>query len=395
MFKFFVTVVVCLVAVRGEAQTVSGRSFLTGFELGSMAEGVDRGGSVQSGVVRSGAFAYRANPVNSNQFIAFQSRSAGGVLRQIFRSSRFYVRIAQLPVAGSVAVVKIGGATTYNPEVDLNADGSLTLADSVSPVLATSANKLPADGTWHRIEFDAGYGLKVYVDGMLWANASGKYYPAGGSIAFGAGQTPRFINATADLYFDDVLVDGDTFQNTGLPGDGRVALLRPALDPATLNGWTGGAGSNVNIYAGARTSPPAGKPAGQATNATQIRNGSHSGALDYKPSVQTYSEAGIPGNAQVNAVMAVVNDGLDSGKNAPSGNVWIASNPAQAAGGYSFDFGDASGAMGVFPTGWTTHSGPVSSNPAVNLSGAPIVSVRKASGSSVSVDFLGVYVDYR
>lgn len=77
--------------------------------------------------------------------------------------------------------------------------------------------------------------------------------------------------------------------------------------------------------------------------------------------------------------------------------MWIASTPAQATGGYTFDFGDASGVIATFPTGWSTHYGPVSSNAAVTISGSPIVAVRKSSSGpvGVTVDFLGVYVDYR
>src|SRR6266851_4606832 len=152
------------------SQTVSGTSFITGFELGSLAEGSATGGSVQSAVVRSGSYAYRANPIHSNQYIGFVSRSAGGGLRQVFRSSRFYLRIEQLPLNGSVSIVKIGGAATFNPEVDLNWDGTLVLADSWYPAIAKSQNALTRDGLWHRVEFDVGYGLRVYVDGVLWAS---------------------------------------------------------------------------------------------------------------------------------------------------------------------------------------------------------------------------------
>ena len=49
----------------------------------------------------------------------------------------------------------------------------------------------------------------------------------------------------------------------------------------------------------------------------------------------------------------------------------------------------------MFPAGWSTHAGPMTLNPVVNVAGAPVVAVRKSSGSDVDVDFLGVYVDYR
>src|SRR5207247_132445 len=100
-------------------------SFITGFEVGSLAEGFGtlNGGAVQSGTKRSGNYAYEAHAIYSNPTIVFASRSSGGAMRQIFKSARFYINIAQLPLTGSVSIVKIGGAATLNPEVDLNRDG--------------------------------------------------------------------------------------------------------------------------------------------------------------------------------------------------------------------------------------------------------------------------------
>jgi hypothetical protein len=182
------------------------------FELGSMAEGVDRGGSVQSAVVRSGSYAYPANPVNSNQFIGFYSQVSGGVMRQIFRSSRFYLRVGQLPAAGSVSIVKLGGATTFNPEVDLNSDGTLRLADSLYPVIARSTKSLSADGLWHRIELDIGYLCRRNLMGegqhdVL--SACRQYFVRRWRIAN--------FRERHDPYFDNILVDGDSFSD-GVPG---------------------------------------------------------------------------------------------------------------------------------------------------------------------------------
>jgi hypothetical protein len=372
------------------------RTFISGFELGTTAEGSGYGGSVQSAYGRAGSFGYRANPNYSSQYIGFVSRAAGGTLRSLFRSSRFYIRVAQLPITGNVAIVKIGGAATFNPEVDLNWDGSLTLADSWYPALATSQNKLTADGLWHRVEFDVGYGLRVYVDGALWAAGSTTTYPAAPAIVFGAFGSPTTGSNTCDLYFDDILVDSGSFASTGLPGAGHAVLLRPAGDPLILNSWTGGAGSTASLWMPVHNVPAAGLPAANATNMSQIKNSSSKVNLDYKPTVQTYASAGIPGSATINAVMALGSDGQEKGNgSAKTGGIWIESNPAQAAGGYPFDYGDGSGTVGAFPSGWATHAGPVTSNPVVTLSAAPVVAVRKSSGANVDVDFLGVYVDYR
>jgi len=91
-----------------------------------------------------------------------------------------------------------------------------------------------------------------------------------------------------------------------------------------------------------------------------------------------------------NAVMAIVSDGQESSSkgSARTGILWIDSNPAQGS-GYSFDLGDANGVIGAFPSGWASHFGPVGSGAGVNLAAAPVVAVRKSSGSNVDVDFLG------
>jgi hypothetical protein len=394
---FLAVLALACVVPSAVAQTVSGRSFITGFELGSLGESgaFGNGGSVQSVIKRSGNYAYEAHPSNSNQYIAFASRSSGGVLRQVFKSSRFYLYVGQLPISGSVAIVKVGGAGTLNPEVDLNSDGTLTLADAWYPVIARSTLALSPDGMWHRIDFDAGYGAAVYVDGVLWAKGGTTTYAAGTSISFGAGASPTSINTTADLYFDDILVDSGSFSTDGFPADGHVVLLKPVSDPLNLNSWTGGAGSTASVYMNLKNVPPAGLQAAKATNTSQAKNGSNHSNQDYKPTVQSYLDAGVPAGSTINAVMAIANDGLESTKgSAKTGSIWIDGNPAQTT-GYSFDFGDNSSVIGNFPSGWASHYGPVSTNPVVSLSAAPVVGVRKSSGSNVDVDFLGVYVDYK
>src|SRR5439155_11862735 len=158
--------------------------------------------------------------------------------------------------------------------------------------------------------------------------------------------------------------------------------------------WAAGGGANTNLWMPVHNVPVAGRPASSATDMSQIKNGSQKNTLDYKPSIQSYSNAGIPSGAIVNAVMAISNDGQESAKGkTKSGSVWIDQNPAQPAGGYSFDFGDSAGVIDVFPSGWTSHYGPVTSNPAVDLLTSQVVALRKSSGSDVDVDFLGVYVD--
>lgn len=320
------------------ARLFAAPSFITGFELGTLREGQGHnGGSVQSAIVRTGAYAYHASPVNSNDYIGFQSRSAGGLLRPIFRSSRFYLYVAQLPQAGNVAIVKLAGAG-FNPEVDLNSDGTLTLADSTHYSIATSASALAADGLWHRIEFSVGYGLTVRVDGVLWAQGVVASYQAAPGIWIGANFSESFVNATADLYFDDLLVDDGSFEANGYPGDGRAVLL-----PAPF-----------------------------------------SAGNDYTTS--TYLSAGIAAGASITSTMALCVDQL-VGHGKSTGTIGTSSNPL--GGSDTFDFGD--GQIGAV----STNFGPASNNPAVDKAIGATVTIQQDHAQVEIVVSAGLYVDYR
>src|SRR5258706_943101 len=78
-FRVFLIVFAMLCLQRSaSSQAVSGASFITGFELGSLAEGFGtlNGGAVQSGTKRSGNYAYEARAISSNPTMEFGSRSS-------------------------------------------------------------------------------------------------------------------------------------------------------------------------------------------------------------------------------------------------------------------------------------------------------------------------------
>jgi hypothetical protein len=97
-------------------------------------------------------------------------------------------------------------------------------------------------------------------------------------------------------------------------------------------------------------------------------------------------------------MQAVVNDGTPTVA-ARAGGVWIDSNPAQTAGGLSFEYGYNEGLVAInnFQTGWSHNLGPCLPSPTgIDFLGAPTVAVRKTDANSqmVDVDFMGMYVDY-
>jgi hypothetical protein len=363
------------------------RSMIVGPSMGSLGEFASSSGtvSVQSSIVRSASYAIRANPTAGQSSITITPRPAGGGTRTFAMSCRFYLRVAALPSGSACRIY------TADESVTLNTNGTLTAGGG-----SASSQALSVDGLWHRIEVNGNSnldatGMEVYVDGVLWSSDSGATFPATpASVQIGA----FFNNTTADLYFSDLLFDDASFSTTGLPGDGLVKLLLPTADPGALNSWTNGGGGTTSIFEGVNNIPPTGAAA--STNGIKIKNAASGGNLDYTPTMQTYLAAGIPVGSRINAVMAICNDGEEVATATKAGGVWVASNPAQGAGGNSFDYGDDGGALGTFPTGWKTHVGPVTSNPSVTLSTAPTMTVRKTTSTTrvVDVDFMGIYVDY-
>ena len=199
-------------------------------------------------------------------------------------------------------------------------------------------------------------------------------------------------NSTADLYFDDVMAcDTATLQ---FRGSSKQVILLPTADPGALNSWTNGGGGTTSIFEGVNNRPPVGAAA--STDGIKIKNAASGGNLDYTPTMQTYIAAGVPVGSTVNAVMAICNDGEEASTATKVGSVWVASNPAQAAAGTSFDYGNDGGALGTFPTLWSVHRGPVAVAPSVTLATAPTMTVRKTTSTTrvVDVDFMGIYVDY-
>lgn len=346
-------------------------TLLCGFEMGSLGElfAATSGGalSVGSAIKRSGTYALKVQTTANSADATFKAIAAGGTNRTIFKSVRLYIYIVTSP-SGNVFF--------------WNDDNTLTLSISAG---AISVNSGTAD---------------VYIDGSLEISGTG----TSGAMSLDAWHCVNIISglsadtivhigltgiSTAEYYVDDIVFS----DSNEVIGPGNQFLLLPTSDPASLNSWTNGGGGTTSIFEGVNNIPPTGSAA--STNGIKIKNGATGSNLDYVATMQTYTVAGVPSDATVNAVMAICNDGEAVSTGTKAGAVWIASNPSGQS-PQTFDYGDDSGALGTFPTGWKTHYGPVTSSPSVTLGTAPTVTVRKTGSTNreVAVDFLGLYVDY-
>lgn len=379
------------------------RSYMCGFELEHTGEAflsTGAGVSIQSSVVRGGSFAFRAQlSAAQTSLLEFRSRPAGGTLRSIFRSCRLFVQIATMPTVNTRIwdlFDEVGIAV--KDRLLLNTDGTLTIQDSAGANGVTSTNALTVDGLWHRIEIDIGWssgnGRRVFVDGVSWASSTTTAATGQTGSQIGAATSS---NATADIYFDDVLWDDDTFVNSGFPGDSKQLILNVTSDN-NRGTWTAGAGGTTNIWLGVGAIPPRGLSAAAETDTSQIKNLTNTANQDAVFNASVYNSAGIKAQDKINAVMPIWNDAEEVATGTKTGNVWISANPAQSAAPSqgSFDFGDDGGACGTFPSGWATHCGLVTVNPSVTVTTTPTVTIRAVSATTRArdCDFLGIYVDY-
>jgi len=374
------------------------RSLICGFEMGHLDECYLTSGtvSISSSIKRTGSYSLRSNPASGTGYAKFLYVLPGGASSRTFsKSFRVYIYFASMPT-GTGAALTIGRIRyVVDPDFDyatLNISGS---GHATPGRLSVGSGALGSTtlttGLWYRIEMDVGYvgggGFRLYLDGVQEAtfNINGPI-TAADTIELGC-----ISSTTADIYFDDLLVDDDTFATTGFPGAGQVILLPPVSDN-TDGTWLAGAGG-TSLFDAVDNFPPAG--AATPTNTSQIKNASK-GTNDGLINCRTYTDGGVGASDTINAVMGICADGEAIATGTKTGGIWVNSNPVQSAPGNTFDYGDNVGALNGYPTNWATHVGPVAVAPSVTKGSSPVIGFRKYENTTREghICFLGVYVDY-
>jgi hypothetical protein len=339
----------------------------------------------------------KVTATNSTRYAVFESRSAGGSLRSIFRSSRFYLRVDSWSINTDIFVLNpVGGS--LQDTLQLNTDGTFKLGWQNTGTTSISTIAFN-DGVWHLIEVEiiSSTSRKLFVDNTLFVTDS----TSGGGVAQTSANLGIGVDGTAGtgtIYFDDVMFDDGDAQI----GAGQSILVNPTTDPGSLNSWTAGAGGTSNLWDAVNNAPPVGlpptgcSPGPCESNTSQIKNAASGGSLDYIATTQSYAAAGVGSSDTVNAVMAIGNDCEEITTGTKAGGYWIGTNPAQTAGGQTFDFGnDVAAGCGAFPSAWATHIGSVTTS-GITIGSTATVAIRKTTSTTraTDADFLGIYVDY-
>ena len=369
------------------------RTLICGFEMGHLDECAYIQGSnvsISSSIKRTGSYSLRVNSPGTADYAYFLYRNLGGGNRVFAKSLRVYIYIASLPNGSGVSIIAqnsqyigITGSSHATPSRLVLSDGTTWGTPGSTPLTT---------GRWYRLEHDRGYNggsdLRLYLDGVLEA----AHTLTGPLVATDILYIGSRVNGGAfDIYYDDLLVDDDTFVTTGFPGAGQAVLLPPVSDN-TDGTWLAGAGGS-SLFDAVDNIPPAG--AATPTNTSQIKNASK-GTNDGLINCRTYTNGGIGASDTVNAVMGICADGEAIATGTKTGGIWVSSNPTQSAPGNTFDYGDDAGALSGYPTNWATHVGPVAVAPSVTKGSSPVIGFRKNENTTREghICLLGVYVDY-
>lgn len=373
-------------------------SYICGFEMASDGEAFATAGNSQYATSNTHSPGRLWTPGNGSAlyWLQFQKRPAGGTLAAFCQSCTFWLRIGfnSLPNVDLTPLIVSGAATGF--ELFINISGTLTIADGNGAGGATSTNALVSNSPWYRIDIDSsGTTRTVYVNGVQWAQSTGRS-AAAAQTGFTLGDRTG-VSTNLLAYFDDLIIYDGALPAIPAHYDYFVALLIPTAGNSA-GSWTDGAGGTGDIHGSVDNIPPVGVAA--ATAAAKIKNAASGTTLDYVATLQSYTAAGILPDSTITAIQTICNDGEEVATGTKSGGIWCASNPTQSAvavaTGVGFDYGDNGGALGTYPTGWTTHTGIVAESPSVTLSTAPTMTVRKGSSTTrvVDVDFMGMYVVY-
>jgi hypothetical protein len=226
------------------------RLWQCGFELNSTSTGMEfttSSGtiSLQTGTVRTGTYALRANPTASTGFVRWHAFATD---QAIVGYQRFYLNIATLPSTASSICRFLDTTNASTGAIRLSTTGTLQLLNAAGTQIGSSSATL-STGTWYMVE------LKTDATGAgaLDARLDGSSFASGANSA--QGNWSRVLigvigsNATTDLAFDDWAVnDASGSAQNSWPGSGKILHLLPNGD-GDAHAWgntANGAGASTN-----------------------------------------------------------------------------------------------------------------------------------------------------
>jgi hypothetical protein len=228
----------------------SNRIWSSGAELNSLTAGMEITSSsgttptIDGTTKRSGDYAYRTN-TSSNTATIYKTFAASAQSDAYW--VRAYIRIATAP-GTEMGFLRLGTGTNNKIGVRMNTDRSIELWNEEDTVQIGSASSVLATDTWYRVELFvdtttlSSTDATLKLDGVDVASSTSQNLAAGlDRLTWG-----NLTSTTANLYFDDIALNGDTGRSDNWPGEGKIVHMHGNAD-GDNEAWTA-APSNTDDF---------------------------------------------------------------------------------------------------------------------------------------------------
>ena len=322
--------------------------------------------------------------------------------------AREYFNFTNLPastvsILAPLSVISTGGA------VKITSGGVVQLWDNTAAnVQIGSDGPTLSTGTWYMIELAITLNASSLITSVE-ARVEGSSIASGSVTGVGAFSQASFSAGWIDAPGTSKVVnidDGAINDSTGAAnntwcGSGGVVLLVPTGDSAKGTGWTNDAAGTTNFFDAVDNKPPVGiADTTGGSGLHQLRNATANANSSYDATMTTYTAAGVPAGATINAVLPFVVTAAPVTTSSKQGTVGVVSNPTIA--NVALDIAGTSGAFwsgsaaGTYATGWKGSRGTFTATPSVTLGTAPVMRITQVTSSTriAMVCFMGIYVDY-
>lgn len=210
------------------------RLWTSGAEQNTLTAGLEIDGSsgttptVDSSTKRSGDYAYRAN-TSSNTATIYKTWAASAQSAKYW--FRAYVRVDTAPGV-EMAFLKVGTTTNNKIGVRMNTDRTIELWNEEDSTQIGSASSALSLSTWYRVEVFidtttlSSTDATLKLDGVTVASSTAENLAAGiDRLTWG-----NLTSTTANMYFDDFAINGDSSKADNWPGEGKVVNMQPNAD---------------------------------------------------------------------------------------------------------------------------------------------------------------------
>lgn len=197
--------------------------------------------SISSAIKHSGNYSRRCNPTGTNVGYCYVPGKYNGTFSEPQAVCSFYFRPELLPASNNeeiAVMVDVSGASDWYEQIRINSAGNLGLFTQAGAQVGSWGTTTLVTGTWYRIDYQFVQTTNVYtlkVGGVVELTGTSAGLARLNTKQFIVGKATNRNGQSVDFYYDDAVVDTDTFP-------GERSIIRKKVNGVgtydTINGTT-------------------------------------------------------------------------------------------------------------------------------------------------------------